>query len=114
MHNKLLKELLVCLLQAKAEHDAYLAQIETEGQAEAMYGKGVQLIIPEPGLVVKTKDAHGKIRVYINICTSNKVYRACQQRDLMHNSSLEGKKHLGTCHQHCLLHASAAMPAAVA
>eukprot|EP00878_Enallax_costatus_P030457 GHUV01033161.1.p1 GENE.GHUV01033161.1~~GHUV01033161.1.p1 ORF type:complete len:103 (+),score=31.43 GHUV01033161.1:479-787(+) len=59
--------------KAKAEHDAYLAQIEAEGQAEAIYGKGVQLIVPEPGLVIKTKDITGKTRVYINVCTSSKV-----------------------------------------
>lgn len=60
-------------LQAKAEHDAYLAQVEAEGQAEAIYGKGVQLIVPEPGVVIKTKDSANDTRIYINVCTSSKV-----------------------------------------
>jgi hypothetical protein len=53
--------------------NAYLAQLEAEGQGEAVYGKGVQLIVPEPWFVVKTKDVSGANRVYINICTSPKV-----------------------------------------
>lgn len=61
------------LLQAKAEQDAYLAQIEAEGRTESIYGTGTQLIVPEPGLVVKTKAAADNLRVYINICSSNKV-----------------------------------------
>jgi hypothetical protein len=56
-----------------AEMNAYLTQLEAEGQAEAVYGKGVQLIVPEPWFVVKTKDESGANRVYINICTSPKV-----------------------------------------
>jgi hypothetical protein len=53
--------------------NAYLTQLEAEGQAESVYGKGVQLIVPEPWFVVKTKDVSGAKRVYINICTSPKV-----------------------------------------
>lgn len=41
-----------------------------------MYGKGVQAIIAEPGMVVKTKTADGAARVYINICTCSKVNAA--------------------------------------
>ncbi|KAF6266499.1 pre-RNA processing PIH1/Nop17-domain-containing protein [Scenedesmus sp. NREL 46B-D3] len=59
--------------EAAAEMNAYLTQLEAEGQAEAVYGKGVQLIVPEPWFVVKTKDVSGTNRVYINICTSPKV-----------------------------------------
>lgn len=42
-------------LQAKAETDAYLRQLEEEGRGEQVYGKGVQLIAPEPSFVLKTK-----------------------------------------------------------
>uniref|UniRef100_A0A383W8J9 PIH1 domain-containing protein 1 n=1 Tax=Tetradesmus obliquus TaxID=3088 RepID=A0A383W8J9_TETOB len=56
-----------------AEQNAYLAQLEAGGQAESVYGKGVQLIVPEAWFVVKTKDESGTNRVYINICTSPKV-----------------------------------------
>lgn len=38
-----------------------------------MYGKGVQVIQADPGMVVKTKTADGAARVYINICTCPKV-----------------------------------------
>ncbi len=60
-------------MQQKKEMDEYLTQLEAEGQTEAVYGKDVQLIMPEPWFVVKTKDTGGKNRVYINICTSPKV-----------------------------------------
>eukprot|EP00879_Flechtneria_rotunda_P004296 GHRR01004545.1.p1 GENE.GHRR01004545.1~~GHRR01004545.1.p1 ORF type:complete len:574 (+),score=212.43 GHRR01004545.1:586-2307(+) len=60
-------------MQAMAENAAYLAQLEGEGQTEAVYGSGVQLIVPEPAYVIKTKDITGQTRVYINICTSPKV-----------------------------------------
>lgn len=62
-------------VQTAAEQNAYLAQLEAGGQAESVYGKGVQLIVPEAWFVVKTKDESGANRVYINICTSPKVTR---------------------------------------
>jgi len=61
------------LVQAQAENVAYLQQIEAEGRVESVYGPGVQLVVPQPGFVIKTKDAVGRKRVYINICTSDKV-----------------------------------------
>jgi hypothetical protein len=61
------------LVQAQAENEAYLQQIEAEGRVESVYGPGVQLVVPQPGFVIKTKDAVGRKRVYINICTSDKV-----------------------------------------
>lgn len=59
--------------QARAEQDAYLSQLEAEGQLEGVYGAGVQVIHADPGLVVKTKTADGTTRVYINVCTCPKV-----------------------------------------
>lgn len=59
--------------QARAEQDAYLAQLEAEGQLEGVYGAGVQIIQADPGIVVKTKTADGTTRVYINVCTCPKV-----------------------------------------
>jgi hypothetical protein len=60
-------------VQARAEQDAYLAQLEAEGQLEGIYGKGVQVIQADPGVAVKTKTADGATRVYVNICTCAKV-----------------------------------------
>lgn len=34
----------------------YLRQLEAESRVEEVYGKGVQLIVPEAGFVVKTAD----------------------------------------------------------
>lgn len=59
--------------KARAEQDAYLVQLEAEGQLEGVYGAGVQVIQADPGLVVKTKTADGTTRVYINVCTCPKV-----------------------------------------
>lgn len=61
------------LMQAQAENEAYLQQIEAEGRTESVYGPGVQLVVPQPAFVIKTKDAVERKRVYINICTSDKV-----------------------------------------
>jgi hypothetical protein len=61
-------------LQVRAEQDAYLAQLEAEGQLEGVYGKGVQVIQSEPGIAIKTKTADGAVRVYINVCTCCKVW----------------------------------------
>ncbi|KAF8073010.1 Nop17l [Scenedesmus sp. PABB004] len=61
--------------QARAESDAYLRQLEAQGQLQSVYGAGVRLIQPRPGLVVKTRDAAGggAARVYVNVCTSDQV-----------------------------------------
>jgi PIH1 N-terminal domain len=53
--------------------DAYLSQLEANGQVESMYGKGVTVISPEPWFVIKTRHVGGATRVYINVCTSAKV-----------------------------------------
>ncbi|GMH36445.1 hypothetical protein BSKO_04313 [Bryopsis sp. KO-2023] len=59
--------------QAKEEQELYLRQLENQGKSESVYGKGVQLLVPEPGCVVKTKDKRTGEKVFINICTSDKV-----------------------------------------
>lgn len=60
-------------MQAKAEQEAYLAQLEKEQRVESIYGSGVEIIWPDPGFVIKTKTADGLTRVYINVCTTSKV-----------------------------------------
>ena len=68
----------------RAENDMYLRQVEAEGRAEAVYGKGVELVVPSPGFCVKTTaalkhtdDAPSKKprrrAVYVNVCFSPKV-----------------------------------------
>jgi hypothetical protein len=84
--------------------NAYLAQLEAEGQGEAVYGKGVQLIVPEPWFVVKTKDVSGANRVYINICTSPKVNRQGADKKGESRHHLLGR--LGAApHHSCVQHA---------
>lgn len=67
--------------QAKEETDQYLRQLERQGRAEEVYGKGVQLIVPEECFVIKAKQAGGRGagKVFINVCTSDKVRRACMR-----------------------------------
>ncbi|EFJ43676.1 hypothetical protein VOLCADRAFT_118968 [Volvox carteri f. nagariensis] len=86
--------------KVKAETDQYLRELEEQGRAEDVYGKGVVLINPKPAMVLKSKvlgskDAAGEAgvtapggsgnsrrdtltpsqKVFINICTSEKVDR---------------------------------------
>ncbi|PNH03030.1 Protein kintoun [Tetrabaena socialis] len=92
--------------KVKAETDLYLRQIEAQGRAEEVYGKGVQLVTPVAGFVLKSKvmsatPAQPQLagagagagvgvgpggvakeeqlpvgqKVFINICTSEKVER---------------------------------------
>ncbi len=60
-------------IKAKAETEAYLQQLEQEGRVEEVYGKGVQLIVPSPAFVAKTRTRAEAQKVFINICTSPKV-----------------------------------------
>lgn len=60
-------------LQVKAETDLYLRQLEKEGRAEETYGKGVQLIAPTPCFVLKTADTKSGEKLFINVCSSEKV-----------------------------------------
>lgn len=57
----------------RAENEAYLRQLEDEGRAEEFYGKGSQLIVPEPGFVIKTCDAASKEKFFVNVCTNAKI-----------------------------------------
>lgn len=66
--------------KARAETEEYLRQLELEGKAEETYGKGAQLIVPQPEFVVKSKNLETADKVYINVCSSDKVGRATEQR----------------------------------
>lgn len=61
----------------KAETDMYLRQLEQQGEIENVYGKGTQLIIPRPEFVFKTKDKSDGVKVFVNLCSSDKVRNAC-------------------------------------
>lgn len=89
--------------QNKEETEAYLRQLEAEGRGEDVYGKvsamskivvscntcaarlicytmpsqGVQLIVPTEAFVLKTKDTKKGTKVFINVCTSEKVGHSC-------------------------------------
>lgn len=71
--------------QYKAETDQYLRQLEAEGRAGEVLGSGGgELVVPEPGIALKTREAGGSgaARVYLNITTSAKLeplrQRACE------------------------------------
>lgn len=57
----------------REETEAYLRQLEAEGRAEEVYGKGVQLIMPVPAYVLKTRNKETGEKVFINVCTCDKV-----------------------------------------
>lgn len=59
----------------------YLRQMEAQGKAEEVYGKGVQLIVPKEAFVLKTRELkRGGQKVFINVCTSEKVGGAALAR----------------------------------
>lgn len=60
-------------LQVRDETDLYLRQLEAEGRAEQVYGKGVQLVVPTEAFVFKTKNKASGEKVFINVCESDKV-----------------------------------------
>jgi dynein assembly factor 2 len=64
----------------KAESDLYLRQLERENKIEATYGKGVQLVIPTPGFVVKTRCKKTDRKAFVNICHSDKCDDATSVR----------------------------------
>lgn len=74
--------------KVKAETDAYLRQLEMEGRIEEVYGKGAQLIMPEPAFVLKTFNKPDKVKVFINVCSSEKLDKA----SLNEATSAEGRK----------------------
>lgn len=53
----------------RAEHEAYLAQLEADNKVPT----DKQLIVPTPGFVIKTKTMQEKLKVFINICHSEKI-----------------------------------------
>lgn len=59
--------------KARKEQELYLRQIEAEGGSESVYGKGVELLVPDPGSVAKTRDKATGEKFFINICKSDKV-----------------------------------------
>ena len=52
----------------REEHERYLAQLEAENKVPT----DKQLVVPEPGFVVKVKTSN-KCKVFINICSSEKI-----------------------------------------
>lgn len=60
-------------LQAKAEQDLYLRQLEREGRSQEACRKGSQLVLPEVGFVAKTANKQSGQKIFINVCTSDKV-----------------------------------------
>lgn len=75
----------------KAETEAYLRQVESQGRAEEVYGKGTQLVVPEAAFVLKTRDKASGQKIFINVCTSDKV---------RHTAGLFEKPLLLCCCQH--------------
>ena len=61
------------LSQARAEQEQYLRELEKEGRAQEVYGKGMQLVMPTPSFVAKTANSQSGQKVFINVCTSDKV-----------------------------------------
>lgn len=59
----------------KAETETYLRQLERQGEIENVYGKGTQLIIATPEFVFKTTDKGDGLKVFVNMCSSDKVWR---------------------------------------
>lgn len=57
----------------RAETDAYLRQLEQQGEIERTYGKGTQLIVPDPQFCFKTRSKPCGTKVFVNVCSSDKV-----------------------------------------
>lgn len=60
-------------LQVKQETEAYLRQLEREGGLEGVLGQDVALVAPTPAFVVKTHRRSCGGKVFINVCSSDKV-----------------------------------------
>ena len=57
--------------------DAYLRQLEAAGQIQEVCGSDMEVIIPEPWFVLKTRTATDATKVFVNICTSARVSTPC-------------------------------------
>lgn len=61
------------VLQTRAEQDEYIRQLEQEGRGQEVYGKGMQLVTPTAAFVAKTANKQSGQKIFINVCTSDKV-----------------------------------------
>jgi hypothetical protein len=61
------------LAQVREETELYLRQLESEGQVEQVYGKGVQLLTPKPEFAIKSKNTRDGAAAFVNFCSSDKV-----------------------------------------
>lgn len=68
------------LIAPLQESEAYLRQLEADGETQNVYGTQTELVLPEAAFVVKTKDKNSGQKIYINICTSAKVEQATQEK----------------------------------
>lgn len=77
--------------ESRAETNAYLQQLERDGQIEQVYGKGTQLITPVPEFVVKGKEEFSEKKVFLNICSSEKVRL---QQPTIHEDTMHLSRHV--------------------
>ncbi|KAL0038191.1 hypothetical protein WJX79_007249 [Trebouxia sp. C0005] len=66
--------------QTRAEQDQYIRQLEEEGRGQEVYGKGMQLVTPTAVFVAKTANKQSGQKIFINVCTSDKVVVATSKR----------------------------------
>eukprot|EP00243_Klebsormidium_subtile_P003038 TRINITY_DN16173_c0_g1_i1.p1 TRINITY_DN16173_c0_g1~~TRINITY_DN16173_c0_g1_i1.p1 ORF type:complete len:653 (+),score=141.65 TRINITY_DN16173_c0_g1_i1:167-2125(+) len=57
----------------REENEKYLRQLEREGQGGAVYGKDTELVAPNAGFCVKTKNKMTGAKAFVNICHSDKI-----------------------------------------
>ncbi|GBG79087.1 hypothetical protein CBR_g28803 [Chara braunii] len=60
----------------REETEKYLKQLENEGRVREVYGEGVELIVPQAGFSIKTRNKETGQKVFINVCESEKVEKA--------------------------------------
>lgn len=61
-------------MQYRAESEQYLRQLEQEGRSQEVYGQDTQLVAPDPSFVAKTANKQSGQKIFINVCTSDKVF----------------------------------------
>jgi hypothetical protein len=59
--------------EVKQEADAYLRQLERDGALEEVLGRDTVVVAPAPAFVIKTLDKAKGGKLFVNICTSDKV-----------------------------------------